>query len=57
MKKQKTLTTAKLIRMTPEQLVKSKTHDFSSIVRLLADTWGSRKSKTLVDVIITTLKK
>lgn len=45
--KKKTLTTAKLIRMTPAQLTKAKSIEFSYIVRCLADVWGTPRGKLL----------
>lgn len=57
MKKKKTLTTTKLIRMTEEQKTKAKGNEYNSIVRLIADVWGSRKGKVLADIIRTTVNK
>ena len=56
MKKKIKLTTSKLIRMTPTQKVNSKETSFSSVVRLLADHWGTRKARTVENIIGTTLK-
>jgi len=43
--------------MTPAQKANSKETSFSYIVRLLAEHWGSRKAKTVENIIRTTLEK